>query len=137
MFTLLSKFALVTTGTELVTMAASATNGCAHAAGGLAGYGVHDLIEYSSENEIDLGWLSEPRYILNIPEDSPLDHKGIIGAIFAVTFGYTVNAEWARVIAHFMYLVITLPLVMWLYSRKDKNLPGLGRLVSIFDLPVK
>jgi len=93
-------------------------------AGGLAGYGVHELIEYAEDNEINLGWLGEPAYILNIPENSPIHHKGVIGSVFAVMFGYTVKAEWARVIVHFAYLAITLPLVMWVYSGKGKNLTG-------------
>jgi len=57
-------------------------------------------------------------YVLNIPKDSPLHHKGVIGSIFAVMFGYTVKAEGARVIVHFAYLAITLPLVILVYARK-------------------
>ncbi len=91
-------------------------------AGGLAGYGVHELAEYAEKTEINLGWLGEPAYILNIPEDSPLHHKGAIGSVFAVMFGYTVKAEWARVIVHFAYLAITFPLVLWAYRGKGKNL---------------
>lgn len=91
-------------------------------AGGLVGYGVHELAEYAEQTEINLGWLGEPAYVLNIPEDNPLHHKGVIGSIFAVMFGYTVKAEWARVIVHFAYLAITLPLVILAYTGKDKNL---------------
>ncbi len=91
-------------------------------AGGLVGYGVHELAEYAEQTEINLGWLGEPAYVLNIPEDNPLHHKGAIGSIFAVMFGYTVKAEWARVIVHFAYLAITLPLVILAYTGKDKNL---------------
>jgi high-affinity iron transporter len=86
-------------------------------AGGLAGYGVHELVEYAENTEINLGWVGEPAYVLNIPEDSPLHHKGVIGSVFAVMFGYTVKAEWARVIVHFTYLAIALPLVIWVYRR--------------------
>jgi len=91
-------------------------------AGGLVGYGVHELAEYAEQTEINLGWLGEPAYVLNIPEDNPLHHKGVIGSIFAVMFGYTVKAEWARVIVHFAYLAITLPLVILAYTGKDKKL---------------
>jgi high-affinity iron transporter len=87
-------------------------------AGGLAGYGVHELIEYSEGVEIELGWLSEYAYDLKIPSESLFHHKGVIGSVFAVMFGYTVKAEWARVIVHFTYLVIALPLIVWVY-RKD------------------
>jgi len=88
-------------------------------AGGLAGYGVHELAEYSKDVGIELGWLGEHAYVLDIPRDSPLHHKGIVGSILAVMFGYTVNAEWARVIVHLAYLAIALPLVIWVY-RKDR-----------------
>jgi high-affinity iron transporter len=91
-------------------------------AGGLVGYGVHELAEYAEQTEINLGWLGEPAYVLNIPEDNPLHHKGVIGSIFAVMFGYTVKAEWARVIVHFAYLAITLPLVILAYTGKDRKL---------------
>jgi len=87
-------------------------------AGGLAGYGVHELIEYSEEMGIELGWIGEPAYVLDIPKDNMLHHKGVVGSIFAVMFGYTVEAEWARMIAHLSYLAIALPLVVRIY-RKD------------------
>ncbi|UCB60707.1 MAG: FTR1 family protein, partial [Candidatus Bathyarchaeota archaeon] len=67
-------------------------------AGGLVGYGVHELAEYSEDVGIELGWLGEHAYALDIPSDSLFHHKGAIGSIFAVMFGYTVSAEWIRVI---------------------------------------
>jgi len=84
--------------------------------GGLAGYGVHELIEGTGSSP--WGWLGQPAYDLQIPSDNPLHHKGIIGSIFAVMFGYTVKAEWARVIVHFSYLALALPLVIWIYKKK-------------------
>lgn len=88
-------------------------------AAGLVGYGVHELVEYSEEVGIELSWLGDSAYDLGIPPDSPFHHKGIIGSVFAVMFGYTVKAEWIRVITHIAYLAITLPLVVWVY-RKEK-----------------
>lgn len=90
-------------------------------AGGLAGYGVHEFAEYSEDVEIELGWLGEHAYVLDIPKDSPFHHKGVVGSILAVMFGYTVSAEWARVLVHVAYLAIALPLVVWVY-RKDRTL---------------
>lgn len=86
-------------------------------AGGLAGYGVHELAEYSDEVGGNLGWLGEPAYILDIPAENPLHHKGVIGSVLAVMFGYTVKAEWGRVIVHFTYLAIALPMVIWVYQK--------------------
>ncbi|NWF87125.1 FTR1 family protein [Candidatus Bathyarchaeota archaeon] len=89
-------------------------------AAGLAGYGTHEAIEYVEETGIQLGWLSQSAYSLGIPSDSPFHHKGVIGSVFAVMFGYTVNPEWARVIVHVIYLVIMLPVVIWIYKRKNR-----------------
>jgi len=90
-------------------------------AGGLAGYGIHELTEYSEDSGIELGWLGEYAYSLDVPSESPFHHEGIIGSVFAVTFGYTVKAEWARVIVHLGYLAITLPLVMLAYQKKANS----------------
>ncbi len=83
-------------------------------AAGLVGYGVHELIEYSGGT--GMGWFGEYAYNLNIPEGHILHHKGAIGSIFAVMFGYTVKAEWGRILFHLLYLVIFLPLVLWFYD---------------------
>ncbi len=40
-----------------------------------------------------------------------------MGSIFAVMFGYTVKAEWVRVIVQISYLAVALPLVIWVYKR--------------------
>ena len=90
-------------------------------AGGLAGYGVHELVEYSDDVGIELGWLGEYAYDLEIPSESPFHHKGIIGSVFAVMFGYTVKAEWVRVAVHVAYLTIALPLVVWVYRKEVKR----------------
>lgn len=87
-------------------------------AGGLAGYGTHELIEYYEETGFEVGWLSEPAYTLNIPADSPFHHRGAVGSIFAVMFGYTTSAEWARVIVHAAYLMVALPLVFWVHRKR-------------------
>ena len=84
-------------------------------AGGLVGYGVHELIEYTGPNM--WGWLGHVAYNLDISMGNIWHHKGVVGSIFAVMFGYTVQAEWVRLIAHFAYLVITLPLVIWTYRK--------------------
>ncbi|MFQ6074089.1 MAG: FTR1 family protein, partial [Candidatus Bathyarchaeia archaeon] len=90
-------------------------------AGGLAGYGVHELMEYYEKTGVEAGWLGEHAYILDVPEENPLHHKGIIGSIPAVMFGYTTNAEWARVIVHLSYLAIALPLVIWIYRKPTRE----------------
>lgn len=88
-------------------------------AGGLAGYGAHELLEYYEEKGVDLGWLAKPAYALDIQRESPFHHKGVIGSIFAVMFGYTVKAEWGRLLIHLVYLSVALPLVIWVYRKKE------------------
>jgi High-affinity Fe2+/Pb2+ permease len=86
-------------------------------AGGLAGYGTHELIEYFEDSNIQLGFLSEKAFSLNIGEDNLLHHKNIIGSIFAVMFGYSVSMEWLRLIVHITYLLIFIPLTIILYRK--------------------
>ena len=94
-------------------------------AGGLAGYGVHELIEFYGQAGGNLGWFGSYAYDLAIPESNPFHHKGIIGSTFAVMFGYTIKAEWARVVVHIAYLAIALPLVVLAYRKKSsKELEG-------------
>ena len=93
-------------------------------AGGLAGYGVHELLEYYEQIGFKVGWLAESAYRLNIPADSPFHHKGLIGSVFAVMFGYTVSAEWARIIVHLLYLAIALPFIMWTYKKMNEESHG-------------
>lgn len=69
-------------------------------AGGLAGYGVHELIEYAQLADLDLGWFARYAYRLDIHNGSPFHHKGLVGSVLAVMFGYTVNPEWGRLIVH-------------------------------------
>jgi len=92
-------------------------------AGGLTGYGVHEILEYYEKTGFEVGWLAEPAYTLSIPVGSPFHHKGIIGSIFAVILGYTVNPEWARIIVHLTYLAIALPLVIWIYRKTNGKRP--------------
>ncbi len=88
-------------------------------AAGLAGYGVHELLEYQEEIGAQVGWAGEYAYQLDIPKDNPLHHKGTVGSVFAVMFGYSVKMEWARVLVHVAYLAIFLPLVIIAYRRPD------------------
>lgn len=97
-------------------------------AGGLFGYGVHEIIE--STGPTPWGWLGQPAYDLKIPSDNPLHHKGIIGSVFAVMLGYTVKAEWARVIVHLSYLAIAFPLVIRVYGG---TFPGLTWISTRFS----
>lgn len=95
-------------------------------AGGLAGYGVHELIKYAELRAVDLGWFGATAYALPILSDSLFGHKGAIGSIFAVMFGYTTSSEWGRLVVHVTYLAIALPLIIIVYRR-----PGWIRAFTI------
>ncbi|HDZ35711.1 MAG TPA: FTR1 family protein [Thermococcus sp.] len=87
-------------------------------AAGLAGYGTHELIEWAEEEGMHLGFIEEPAYNLGISEDSVFHHKGAIGSIFAVLFGYSVKMEWGRVIVQFGYLIVAFYLVLRAYGKE-------------------
>jgi high-affinity iron transporter len=92
-------------------------------AGGLLGYGIHELVEFFTDIGVNLGWVAQPAFILPFPADHILHHKGLIGGILATLFGYTVNPEWIRVISHMVYLIITLPLVVKAYQNREESSP--------------
>ena len=89
-------------------------------AAGLFGYGVHEIVDYQKAVGTDTGWLGSYAFDIGIREGDPLHHKGAVGAVFAVLFGYSVRMEWARVIVHTAYLAAFIPLVVLAYRR-----PGL------------
>jgi high-affinity iron transporter len=90
-------------------------------AGGLLGYGIHELVEFFTDIGVNLGWVAQPAFILPFPADHILHHKGLIGGILATLFGYTVNPEWIRVTSHMVYLIVTLPLVVKAYQKREES----------------
>ncbi len=86
-------------------------------AAGLFGYGVHEIISYQKATGTEIGWLGQYAYELDISKDSIWYHKGALGSIFAVMFGYSVKMEWARIIVHIAYLLIFLPLTIVAYTK--------------------
>jgi high-affinity iron transporter len=86
-------------------------------AGGLAGYGTHELIENLEDSNVQLGFWAEKAYDLKISKDDLLHHKNVIGSIFAVMFGYSVSMEWLRLIVHLTYLSIFIPVTIIMYRR--------------------
>ena len=102
-------------------------------AGGLVGYGVHELVEYGQGFAgAQLGWWGEQAFNLGIPSDSPFHNKGIVGSIFAVMLGYDTDPEWARVVAHAAYLAVVLPLVVLVYRRPDFLRNAVARVRGVF-----
>ncbi len=88
-------------------------------AGGLFGYAIHELLEFAAIQGTATGWWGQAAFTLPIASDNLLHHKGAIGSVFAVLFGYTIQPEWARLIVHLTYLAAILPLVILIYVRPD------------------
>ncbi len=90
-------------------------------ASGLAGYGTHELIEWAEDSGIYLGFFEEAAYEFDIPPNSILSHKGLLGSIFAVLFGYSTKMEWGRVIIQFGYLIVAMCLILSVYGRRPAS----------------
>lgn len=89
-------------------------------AGGLVGYGVHELIEFGGETgAYDAGWWGVAAFNLGLAESNVLHNKGFVGSILAVMFGYDTDPERARVLVHTAYLAIVMPLVILVYRRPE------------------
>jgi len=78
---------------------------------GLAGYGVHELIEAGEHSGMDFGFFGEKPYDIN-PELTldgsypALHEKGIIGSILKALVGYDGNPEWLRIIVYLGYWIV-------------------------------
>lgn len=88
-------------------------------AAGLAGYGVHELIEAGERIGIDIGVLGEKAFDINPPVNPdgsfPLLHeRGVVGSILKALVGYDGNPEWLRV---FVYIGYWLALGYYLYRK--------------------
>ncbi|PLV57322.1 FTR1 family protein [Thermotoga sp. SG1] len=87
-------------------------------AAGLAGYGTHEFIEWAEEEGVDLGFFQKEAYNLGITEDNVWHHKGLLGSILAVLFGYSTKMEWGRVFVQFGYLIVALYLILRAYRKE-------------------
>ena len=93
-------------------------------AAGLAGYGVHELIEAGERVGVDLGPLGEPAFDVNPPVNPDgsypvLHEKGIVGLILKALVGYDGNPEWLRVIVYLGYWAV---IGYYLYTRNRSNI---------------
>ncbi len=76
-------------------------------AAGLAGFGVHELLEGAESSSIDLGVLAQKAFNINPSSEANIFHeKGTVGSVLAALVGYTGNPEWLRVIVYLGYWAI-------------------------------
>lgn len=93
-------------------------------AAGLAGYGVHELIEAGERVGVDLGPLGEHAFDVNPPVNPDgsypaLHEKGVVGSILKALIGYDGNPEWLRVIVYLGYWAV---IGYYLYTRNRSNI---------------
>jgi high-affinity iron transporter len=77
-------------------------------AAGLAGYGVHELLEVGEGVGLDLGWWASKPFNVNPPLNPdgsyPLLHEnGVVGSILKALVGYDGDPEWLRIIVYLGY----------------------------------
>jgi len=87
-------------------------------ASGLVGYGVHELLEWVSEERNYSGLLVVQVYNLDLPRSHPLADNGWAGSLLSVLLGYSDEMKLGRVATQFPYLVASLVLVLRAYRRK-------------------
>ena len=78
---------------------------------GLAGYGVHELIEAGENMGHDFGVLGQKPYDINPPVNPDgtypaLHEKGLVGSIMKALVGYDGNPEWLRIIVYLGYWAV-------------------------------
>lgn len=78
---------------------------------GLAGYGVHELIEAGEGLGVGFGVLAEKPFDVNPPVNPdgtyPLLHeKGVIGSVLKALVGYDGDPEWLRIMVYLGYWAV-------------------------------
>ncbi|MBC8224861.1 FTR1 family protein [Candidatus Bathyarchaeota archaeon] len=89
---------------------------------GLAGYGVHELIEAGENLGHDFGVLGEKPFDINPPVNPDgtypvLHEKGVAGSILKALVGYDGNPEWFRIIVYLGYWLVVGSYVFRTYGK--------------------
>jgi len=96
-------------------------------AAGLAGYGVHELLEAGDSFGISLGVLATHAFNINPADTSSIFHeRGTFGSILRALVGYDGNPEWLRVIVYLGYWLIVggYALLTYGYRRQEDTVTG-------------
>jgi high-affinity iron transporter len=91
-------------------------------AAGLAGYGVHELIEAGESFGVNLGVLAAQAFNINPADASSIFHEsGALGSILRALVGYDGNPEWLRVFVYLGYWLVVggYALLTYGYRRED------------------
>ena len=73
-------------------------------AAGLAGFGVHGVLESAESYGADLGFLGQQAFNINPTDETSAFHEnGTVGSVLSALVGYTGSPEWLRVIVYLGY----------------------------------
>lgn len=92
-------------------------------AAGLAGYGVHELMEAGEGAGLEFGILGQQAFNIN-PASNPdgsyplLHEKGAVGSILKALVGYDGNPEWIRIIVYVGYWLAVGTYLLKTYRKK-------------------
>jgi len=95
-------------------------------AAGLAGYGIHELIEAGEGAGIKFGILGQQAFNIN-PAMNPdgtyplLHENGAVGSILKALVGYDGNPEWLRVLVYVGYWLIVGTYLLKTYRKKREK----------------
>ena len=93
-------------------------------AAGLAGYGVHELIEAAESYGLELGVLAQQVYNINPASSANLLHEnGAVGSILKSLVGYDGNPEWLRVLVYAGYWLTIGTYVFKTYAPESGHFP--------------
>lgn len=91
-------------------------------AGGILGYGIHELIEYFEENNVvEIGIWGQYVYSIDIDEHNLLHEKNIIGSILSTMFGYATKMELLRFLTQTTYIAISLYFIIRVYKNIESR----------------
>ncbi|NIR88044.1 ferrous iron transporter [Candidatus Bathyarchaeota archaeon] len=95
-------------------------------AAGLAGYGVHELVEAGEGAGVTFGILGQQAFNINPPSNPdgsyPLLHeKGPVGSILKALVGYDGNPEWLRIIVYVGYWLVVSAYILKAYRKNDES----------------
>jgi len=92
-------------------------------AAGLAGYGIHELIEAGEGAGVKFGILGQQAFNINPPMNPdgtyPLLHEnGAVGSILKALVGYDGNPEWLRILVYVGYWLIVGTYLLKTYRKR-------------------
>jgi len=93
-------------------------------AAGLAGYGVHELIEAGESAGIEFGILGQQAFNIN-PAMNPdgtyplLHERGAVGSVLKALVGYDGNPEWLRVLVYIGYWLVVGVYLLKTYRKRN------------------